>query len=166
MALVLCGGYGCVLVYKLILVCFLGPLVSNFLAEQVKSAVAALLTGTFNVCFLPHTVCHVMLIFLTSVLSKPTGLGWLWGSAFPVLCLAPLKVPVGGVIDTTLQGSRPQLHTSFSMDCWRVGSQRGVWSLRILDGFCLVTQRQSHRPPSSWHLKIAQSGSLHQLCCL
>ena len=75
MAPVLCGGHGCVLVYERILVRFLGPLVSSFLAEQVKSAVAALLTGTFSLCFLPHTIFHMMLTFLTSVLSKPTGLG-------------------------------------------------------------------------------------------
>lgn len=94
MALVLRGGHGWILVYKHILVCFFGPLVSNFLAEKVKCAIAALHPGMFNVCFLPHTIFHMMLMFLTSVLSKPTGLGWLWGSAFSMLCLALLKVPI------------------------------------------------------------------------
>lgn len=72
---VFCGGHDCVPAYKDTLVCFLGPLVSSFLAEQVKSAIAALLAGMFSVCFLPHMVFHMVLRFLTSLLSKPTGLG-------------------------------------------------------------------------------------------
>lgn len=49
MALALRGGHSHVLLYKHILVYFL---VSNILAAQVKSATAALLTGTFNLCSL------------------------------------------------------------------------------------------------------------------
>jgi len=74
-ALVLHGGHGRVLVYEHTLVCFAGPLVSHLLTEQVEAAVAALLAGSFSARFLPQTVFHVMLIFLTSALSKPTGLG-------------------------------------------------------------------------------------------
>lgn len=141
-------------------------LLCPILVEQVKSAIAALLTGTFNLCFLSYTVFHMMPMFFTSVLSKPTGLGWLWGSAFSMLCLVLLKVPIGVIIDTTLQGAKPQLHTLFSIDCWRVISQHGVWLLHIPARFHPVTQRQSPRPLCPRHLKIAHLGSLHQLCCL
>lgn len=66
-----------------------------------RSAIAPLLTGMFNVCFLPHMVFHMMLRFLTSP-EQTYRSEVIWGSIFSVLCLALLRVPVGVIIDMTL----------------------------------------------------------------
>lgn len=148
MALVLCGGHGCVLVYKHVLLCFLGPLVSHFPSEQVKSTVAACLTGTFTLCFLPRTVLHVMLKLLTSVLSR-SGV---------TLGLGLFNASLCSVKGAQLALSSIRLSVLFRDRC-TYGAAR-----------CSIpthpTQRQNPRPPSPGHLKIARPGSLHQSCCL
>lgn len=81
--LVLHKGLDCVLVDKHVLVALLGPLVSSFMAEPVKSATDVLLfAGTFNMWFFPyliyvfsHTSFSPQCSCFTFILSKPTGLG-------------------------------------------------------------------------------------------